>query len=217
MRMTGLMIAYLHYMKAYQHWLLIICCVGLAACGGSDVKFKPLDGDATVLAFGASLTAGYGVAEKDSYPSVLSKLIGRTVINAGVNGELSADGLSRLPKLLKKYSPALVIISHGGNDILKKKDLAITKKNLIRMIELCRENNAQVLLLGIPTLSMLPKTADFYYEVADEIQVPLDDTTITELETNREYKSDSIHFNVAGYRRMAELIRDFLREHDAIQ
>lgn len=217
MRMAGLMIAYLQSMKAYQHWLLIICCLGLAACGGDEVKFKPLGGDATIVAFGASLTAGYGVAEKDSYPSVLARLTGRTVINAGMNGELSADGLSRLPKVLKKYSPDLVIISHGGNDILKKKDLEMTKENLVRMIELCQKNNVQVLLLGIPTLSVLPKTADFYYEAAEEMHVPLDDTTITELETNRKFKSDSVHFNTAGYHRMAELIRDFLREHDAIQ
>jgi len=75
--------------------VLLGCAMSLIAC--SDPELKPLSDNAIVLAFGDSLTAGLGVAPTAAYPAVLESLSGRTVINAGVSGELTEQGLQRLP------------------------------------------------------------------------------------------------------------------------
>ena len=67
-----------------------------------------------MLAFGDSLTAGFGAAAQQSYPEVLENLALLNIINAGVSGELSAAGLQRLPALLAQHQPKLVIICHAG-------------------------------------------------------------------------------------------------------
>ncbi|HNQ15689.1 MAG TPA: GDSL-type esterase/lipase family protein, partial [Pyrinomonadaceae bacterium] len=63
-----------------------------------------------IVAFGDSLTAGYGAEMGQDYPSVLAKLSGWQVVNAGVSGELSAAGLARLPGVLEDHRPALVLL-----------------------------------------------------------------------------------------------------------
>jgi len=169
--------------------------------------------DTKVLAFGDSITNGYNVNEENSYPYKLSKLLQVEVINAGVNGELTSQGLKRLPFLLKEYKPQILIICHGGNDIIRKKSLIEAKENIAKMIKLARKKNVQVFLIGVPTIELLTlSTAQIYYELANELNVPIDDSSLEEILQDNTLKIDQIHPNEKGYdllsNRIANLITD---------
>ena len=108
----------------------------------------------TILFLGDSLTEGYGIDKEDAYPSLVSKMIKEKlnkevkVINGGVSGSTSNDGLSRLKWYMKK-KPALVLIALGSNDGLRGLNLTQTKKNLEAIIQYAQKNQAKVLLAGM--------------------------------------------------------------------
>lgn len=182
----------------------------------STVEVDPLARDAVVLAFGDSLTYGYG-AVAQAYPTQLEALIGRSVINAGVSGEVSASGLRRLPELLERYRPSLVILCHGGNDILRRSSQQNLRSNLVAMVKLARESGAQVLLVGVPGFGMLgASTVPLYEEVATEQGVLYEGDVLEKIENDTSLKSDQIHPNAAGYGLMAEAFADVLKENGVL-
>ncbi len=194
--------------------LVLILALLLIACG--DKPLDPLHPDATILAFGDSLTAGVGTTPEHSYPSVLAELSGRRVINAGVSGETTAGGLARLPDVLDDTRPELIILLLGGNDILRNVNPVDTRGNLAGMIELARSREIPVVLIAVPERNLFSSAAPFYRELADEYGLVLEDRLIARLLRNNRYKSDPIHFNQLGYRTMAEGIHQWLVEHGAL-
>jgi lysophospholipase L1-like esterase len=195
--------------------LILSAILALFACSG-DVKVARLPVGATVLAFGDSLTSGVGVSKTDSYPSVLARLTGLNVINAGVSGELTQEGLGRLPALLDETSPNLLILAEGGNDILRGYDLARTRNNLASMIEKAQERYIPIILLGVPEKNIFSSSAPLYRELAEEYQVVFDGDLLSGLLKSTAHKSDAIHFNEAGYRLMAEGIHELLIDSGAL-
>lgn len=91
-------------------------------CADEVPALRPLTNGSVLLAFGDSLTFGNGANEATSYPAVLVSLIGRQVVRSGVPGEVCADGLARLPEVLEQHTPKLMILCHGGNDLLRTLD-----------------------------------------------------------------------------------------------
>lgn len=167
----------------------------------------PLKQDDMILAFGDSLTYGFGAGARQGYPDVLAVLSGHEVINAGVNGETSADGLRRLPMLLDRHHPRLTILCFGGNDILQRKPMADLKTNLIRMIRMLRDQGSEVVLVSVPNVGLLGlHPLELYDEVADETDTPLISGVLSDVLGDPTLKSDQIHPNAAGYRMMAEKI-----------
>ena len=141
-------------MRAY--FLILFLAFLLSSCSGPQLE--PLAAEASILAFGDSLTYGTGTSRDKAYPAVLESMIKHKVINAGIPGEISAKGLSRLPGLITQHRPALIIICHGGNDILRKMDLSKTKNNIQQMINLARQNEIQVILVGVPEFGLFLNT-----------------------------------------------------------
>ncbi|MFC1750938.1 GDSL-type esterase/lipase family protein [Pseudomonadota bacterium] len=187
----------------------------LSGCGRS-AQLEPVTSSSTILAFGASLTYGAGVSREDSYPAVLARKLGVNVVNAGVPGEITEQGVQRLPGLLEKHHPDLVLISHGGNDILRKIDAGTTKANLRRMIEMTRENGGEAVLIAIPKPALFPDAAPFYEALSAEMEVPTELDVVTRLQRNPKYKSDAIHFNSEGYALMATAVAELLEEYGAL-
>jgi len=190
----------------------IALALPLQSCGGPKLSAIPADG--TILAFGDSLTAGYGVNEAQSYPTVLAELSDRTVINAGISGETTAEGLARLPGVLAETNPDLLILLEGGNDILRSQDLDQTEANLSAMIELAESQEIEVVLVGVP--SRLAKVAPFYKDLANEHDLVFAPDLIGTLLREESYKSDSVHFNAQGYCLMAEELHELLDTSGAL-
>lgn len=192
-------------------------CLAVLLAGCSGPRLEPLPEGAVVLAFGDSLTAGSGAPADKSYPARLELLIGRRVVNAGLPGELSAQGLERLPKALEEHRPALVILCHGGNDFLQKLDPAGTRHNVAQMLRLSRESGAQAVLIGVPPLGLfLRKSAPLYEEAAREVGVPFEGRVLPGILKDGSLKSDYVHPNEKGYQRLAEVVAGLLRRRGAV-
>lgn len=164
-----------------------------------------------VVAFGDSITNGYGVDKDKTYPAQLSALLGVEVINVGINGEMSAAGLKRLPSILEKYSPDILIICHGGNDIIRKQNLLKAKENIAQMIKLAKSKNIHVILVGVPAVEVLNlSTAQFYKELSSEYDVALEDSALESILNDSTLKTDQVHPNEKGYELLANKIAQIL-------
>ena len=108
----------------------------------------------TVLVFGDSLSAAYGIAAQQGWVHLLGERIESArlpwkVVNASISGETTAGGLRRLPEDLKRHQPAAVVIELGANDALRGQPIAAIRANLERMIGLARQARAEPVLVGI--------------------------------------------------------------------
>lgn len=196
-------------------FLVLLCSV--LACSQKEAKLSQLPPGAVVLAFGDSLTFGTGAPAGQSYPDVLEKLIKIKVINSGVPGETSEQGMARLPQVLAGSRPNLVILCHGGNDILRKLDPEKTAANLAEMIRAARKQRAEVVLIGVPKPGLFPETAGFYRTVARKMDVPVEEEVVLGILKDGALKSDHIHPNAAGYARMASAVEKLLKKSGAVQ
>ncbi len=170
-----------------------------------------------MLAFGDSLTYGTGASPDQSYPAILSQLTGRRVINAGIPGEISADGLLRLPALLDEHQPHLLILIHGSNDFIRRLPGEQTADNLRRMVAAARQRNIDVVMLGVPHpgLVML-SSADLYRQLGENLQIAADLDSLPEILAKPSLKSDLVHPNAEGYRLLAQKISSLLHRQGAI-
>jgi acyl-CoA thioesterase-1 len=141
------------------------------------------DAARTVLVFGDSLSAAYGLATPQGWVSLLGERIAREklawrVVNASISGETTAGGLRRLPGDLERHRPSLVVIALGANDGLRGQPVAAARANLEEMIRLARAARAEPVLVGL----MIPPNYGIDYarefrelfpQIARKAKVPL--------------------------------------------
>jgi acyl-CoA thioesterase I len=130
--------------------------------------------DRTILVFGDSLSAAYGLRPEQGWVALLDKRLraqgyGYGVVNASVSGETTSGGVQRLPRALELNKPQILVLELGANDALRGLPLSIAKDNLSKMIELGDKAGARVLLVGmrIPPNYGPRYTADFVQMYSD--------------------------------------------------
>ncbi len=195
--------------------LLAAAIVLLAACG--KAKEEVIPPGSVVLALGDSLTEGAGVTKEEAWPNLLASRTGWVVINGGVSGDTSDAALRRLPALLEEHKPVLVLVTLGGNDMLRRVPQQETVANLEKILTLIKEHGAKTVLLATPNPSLMGavfqhlSAPDFYQTVADAQQVPLIEDAIADVISDPQLKGDPLHPNAAGHALLAEKIFDGLK------
>lgn len=191
---------------------LLAICLFLFGCGKPQIE--QIEPESIVLAFGDSLTFGNGAKDNESYPSVLENQLGCRVINSGVSGEDTSQGLKRLPGALAKYRPNLVILCFGGNDMLRKQPTEQTISNLKKMIEMIKGEGADLIFIGVPKPGLDLNVPDFYEELADEYEIPYEGDILEKVLSDSNLKSDPIHPNAKGYRLIAEKVFALIKDSE---
>ncbi len=176
-----------------------------------------------VVAFGDSLTAGYGLASpKQSYPSLLQQKLDADgfkyeVVNAGVSGDTSAGGLRRIDWSLDAGGVRFVVLELGANDFLRGQPVAETKKNLAGIIKRAKSRGAQVLLAGIYTTTTTGR--DYEVQISDAYQSLAKEHDVTLIPFFLEgvagmealNQDDRIHPNVEGTKIVADTVYRYLK------
>lgn len=198
--------------------LLAVLTLGLmmSACK-TEPKQAPLPPEARVLAFGDSLTYGAGVLPEEAYPAQLQALIQRQVVNGGVSGELSGDGLRRLPIWLDEYEPKMLILCHGANDLLRSLSEQKAAENVRAMVKMARDRGIDVVLIAVPKFGLMRAPPTFYEDIAREFDIPIERYVLNDIVRNSALRSDSVHPNAEGYRLIAQALVKRLQVSGALQ
>ena len=159
-----------------------------------------------VIAFGDSLTAGYGAGKGDDYPSQVARLTGIEVVNAGVSGDTTESALARIDDAVLHRQPRIVVLGLGGNDYLRRVPLSVTEQNLRTIVRKIQSAGGMVILLGFRFPSLNADYEAMYERVADEEGCLLVPDLMDGILANSKLKSDEIHPNAAGYAIMAERV-----------
>jgi lysophospholipase L1-like esterase len=157
-----------------------------------------------IICFGDSITYGTGASEGKDYPSLLSAMLSRPVINAGVPGDTTETALNRLEDAVLAQSPRVVFITLGGNDLKNGVSKEIAFANLRRIITEIQSMGALVVLGGIHIPFWGRGFGDAYEKLAEETGVVLIPNVLEGLFGNPKMMSDPIHPNDAGYEVMAK-------------
>jgi acyl-CoA thioesterase I len=156
-----------------------------------------------IVFLGDSITAGYGLDPTQAYPALI-RIPGMTVVNLGVSGSKTEEGLQRLKDYFASGgNPRLVVIALGANDILQAVPSAVTEANLKAAIQECKNHAVPVLLCGIRIPGKFG-TDGMYDKVAGDLHVPLLRDLMQGEQTQENYLQDDGHPNAAGQKLIAE-------------
>lgn len=170
---------------------------------GYDYVNYPPSATGPWVAFGDSLTEGFGATEGHDYPAVLSQKLDIKIVNLGRAGETTADGLKRVEQAAA-LRPRVVLLCMGGNDVLQKIPREEMFNNLSALIDRFHKEGSFVVLIGLRSATLLDKNHKFFKAFAREKQVFYVRDILDGIFPKPVYMSDAVHPNDEGYRLVAE-------------
>lgn len=196
-----------------QKWIV---AAALAACAfyfmRSSPEIKNLHNPHTaIVAFGDSLTAGYGAPKGASYPDVLAQKLGRPVVNLGLSGDTAVNAPSRLPQVLEQ-NPHLVLIEFGANDFMRGLSREEAVAAVARIVDEVQAAGAVAVIVDTGGPGMGAYTSA-YEKLAKEKQAVFVPGILKGIFHDRRYKSDMVHPNAEGYQKVAEKVYKVLKPY----
>lgn len=160
-----------------------------------------------ILVLGDSITAGYGLKQKQAYPYLLSQKINLPIVNLGVSGDKTSDALARLSKDVLQENPWMVIIALGGNDFLKKIPKTVTEQNLKEIIAQIQARKAITVILGMNLGLFTDEYKDLYQRIAEETNSSIIPQVLKGIIDDPKHRQqDIIHPNRIGQEILADKI-----------
>lgn len=210
-----------------QYFFLCIFSVFIAGCTTPPSKTTEENSKNTqeqqpisIIAFGDSLTEGYGLKtpEKDSYPAQLQEKLTKNgflvhIENAGISGETSTGALSRA-NWIAESNPDIILLFSGANDMLRGISPETVEKNIASIVDIFTQKNIQILMLPMEAQTGLgeeyqKKFNALYLDIAQEKNIPLTPFPLKNIAFKAEYNGDDgIHPNPKGYSVFVEEIYD---------
>jgi acyl-CoA thioesterase-1 len=178
--------------------------------------------DRTILVFGDSLSAAYGIRPEQGWVALLTQRLqaqgyGYQIVNASVSGETTSGGLQRLPRALQLHQPGIVVLELGANDALRGLPLSGTRANLAQMVRLSQEAGARVLLVGIripPNYGprYTEEFASVFPELAKQYHLPLVPFLLQDVALNpARMQEDGMHPSAAGEAPIVDTVWPYLK------
>lgn len=157
-----------------------------------------------VVAFGDSLTAGYGAPKGASYPDILAQKLGRPVVNLGLSGDTAVNAPNRLPDVLA-HNPHMVLIEFGANDFMRSLSREEAVRAVAQVVDEVQTAGAVAVIVdtGGPGMGEYTKA---YQKLAKEKQAVFVPAILKGIFHDRRYKSDMVHPNADGYEKVAEKV-----------
>ncbi|HJQ99222.1 MAG TPA: arylesterase [Candidatus Polarisedimenticolaceae bacterium] len=209
--------------------VMVVVYLTTIACANSQERapekkgIVPPTADAPLVIFlGDSLTAGFGLAQDEAFPALVGEMLGASghpirVVNAGVSGDTTGDGLARLDWLLKQ-SPRVIVVGLGANDAFRGQDPGEAERNLQDIVARSKATGARVLLLGMkipPSYGQVFARGygEIYARVAKEEKVPLVPFLLEGVGGRADLnQDDGIHPNAQGQRIVAKTVAPHLEK-----
>jgi lysophospholipase L1-like esterase len=157
-----------------------------------------------IVAFGDSLTAGYGAPKGSSYPDYLAQQLGQPVLNLGLSGELAVHAPERLPDVLK-HKPYMVLIEFGANDFMQQRSMEEAVNAVAHIVDAVQAAGAIAVIVDTGGPNMDGYTAA-YKKLAKEKQAVFVPTILHGIFNHRGLKSDLVHPNAQGYEKVAQKV-----------
>lgn len=188
-------------------FILILCIIFLLPViyARREIKNTGSKGK-NIICFGDSITFGYGVNPGEDYPSALAKLIAHPLINAGIDGDTSSDGLKRIKADVLEKEPYLVLIEFSGNDFIKKVPVELTVANVEKMILEAQAQGAMVGIVDVSAGLFLIEYRLRLFKLSWETGAIFIPGVLTKIITNPSMKSDFMHPNALGYNLVAQRV-----------
>lgn len=179
------------------------------ACRTTSYTNFPPSANGDWVAFGDSLTAGFGASSGNDYPTLLSAKIGRKILNKGVPGETTDNAMNRLEEIVR-LQPRVVLLCLGGNDGLLQLSMEKTFANLSTIIDRLQADGSFVVLIGIRSASVSDRYASHFKKLAKEKHVLFVTNILSGILGTPNLMSDYVHPNEDGYKAIAERLAKIL-------